>query len=647
MSADARRAPTWAIISVLSLAGMLASLQQTLVVPLIPNIPHIFGVSEADASWMVTLTLLTGAVATPIVSRLADMVGKKRMIVVSLSCMVLGSLLLALGGASFAVALIGRALQGFASAMIPVGISIMRDELPPARVGFGIALMSATLGIGGALGLPLSGLLFENHGWHSLFWVSAGFGVLVTVGIVVLVDESDVRSPGRFDYLGAILFSIALATFLLAVTNGSQWGWFSPAVLACFVASVVALAAWFPHELRVGEPLVDLRTSARAPVLLTNIASVLIAFAMFINSLATVQQLELPVATGSGFGLEIGAAGLAMAPAGLVMVLLAPVSGRLLNTIGGRRTMLLGAAIMVVTYVLRVEFSDSVLQVIIGSTLVGVGTALAFAAMPSLIMAAVPITETASANGLNSLMRAVGGSTSSAALAAVLTSMTVEFGDRDVPSPGAFTLMYLLCALACALAMVVTWRIPRPTARGASTGVPPVVTAGDKSETVVRGRILLGGDQPKLTPTIVTVTRMDGRPVDWARCDNEGNYAVALPGAGRYLLIGNAGGWIPQAQVFDFDEGQPHQNLTLAHQLTLSGTVTDAGAVVAGALVTLHEGGGDFVHAVHTDHNGAYSMPLPTRGPYLVSAVSEEVGRAHVGKLLVGIRSEVFDIDIG
>src|SRR5690606_39640570 len=128
--------------------------------------------SVDTASWLVTITLLTGAVATPIVTKLADMHGKRRMIILALSVMVLGSLILAVS-TSLVLGLIGRALQGLAAAVIPIGISILRDELPKERVGFGIALMSATLGIGGGLRLPLSWLLYASIGWSSLYCLSA------------------------------------------------------------------------------------------------------------------------------------------------------------------------------------------------------------------------------------------------------------------------------------------------------------------------------------------------------------------------------------------------------------------------------------------------------------------------------------------
>ena len=332
-----KRTPTWAVIGVLSLCGTVVALQQTMVVPLLPDFPGILGVSSDDASWLVTATLLTSAVATPIMSRLADMFGKRLMMIVCMVAMTVGSIIAAVGGA-YLTLIIGRSLQGFAAALIPIGISIMRDELPREKVGSAVALMSATLGIGSALGLPMSGIIYENLGWAAIFWISAAAGVALIGGVLTLVPESTVRTQGRFDYLGALLLTIALTALLLAISKGGSWGWGSEQVIVLFVVAAGALLIWFPYELKVGQPLVDLRTSARRAVLLTNIASVLIGFAMFANLLLTTQQLQLPVSTGYGFGLPVITAGLAMVPSGLAMVLFAPVSGRLINRYGGRIT---------------------------------------------------------------------------------------------------------------------------------------------------------------------------------------------------------------------------------------------------------------------------------------------------------------------
>ncbi|MDT0201567.1 MFS transporter [Nocardioides sp. AE5] len=641
---DPRAARTGIVIATLSLAGMIAALQQMLVVPVLPEVPAHFGVSQDSGTWMVTASLLAGAVATPIVSRLADMVGKRRMILICLVVMAAGSLLLALFDESFAAAVTGRALQGSAAALIPVGISIMRDELPPNRVSFGVALMSATLGIGTALGLPLSGLLYQHWGWSSLFWVSGAGSLLVLVAVALLVNESRVKTPGRFDLPGALLLSVALTAFLLAVSKGGSWGWTSPAVVGLLALTVAVGAFWVPFELRVKDPMVDLRTAARRPVLLTNVASVLIALAMYVNMLITITILELPEALEHGIGMDVSAAGLAMVPSGLVMVVLSPFSGMILNRFGGRLTMAVGAAIMSVAYLARIPFSGSAFEVILGSTLVGLGTALAFAAMPMLIMASVPITETAAANGINSLARAVGGATSTAIFAAITTVMVVRTGGHEFPSLGSFHLMFVLCAAATAAAVGVTWLIPsRAQAREKKIGAP---RDADQVETVVRGTILIGGEPPRQTPAIVTVTHLDGSPVDWAWSDQSGGYSVALPGPGTYVVVGNARGWSPRAHIFEYAGGTSQEHVALTDQLMLRGTVTDKGTPVAAAMVALHAGAGEFVQSTVSAADGGYDLPLPSAGPYVVTAASAATGKAHSRKVIVTAASLVVDIEL-
>ncbi|WP_345342943.1 MFS transporter [Rhodococcus olei] len=322
-TATRRPSRTAAITAVLCLTGTAVSLLQTMVVPLLPEFPAIFGVSHDDSSWLITITLLTGAVGTPIISRLADMFGKRRMLLISLTAMIVGSLVAA-AGSTFTAAVIGRGLQGFSVALIPIGISIMRDELPKARVAGATSLMSATLGIGAALALPLAGFVDAHLGWQGTFWVPAGVGVVMFVAVALIVPESSVRTPGRFDHLGAILLSGGLSTLLVGITKGGTWGWTSKPTLLLFGASVLIFALWFPHELRVGRPLVDLRTSARRPVLATNIASVLVGFAMYANMLLTTQQLQMPRISGYGFEMTVFAAGIAMIPTGVAMVVFSP-----------------------------------------------------------------------------------------------------------------------------------------------------------------------------------------------------------------------------------------------------------------------------------------------------------------------------------
>jgi len=376
-----RSAPTWAVITVLSLAGTTVSLQQTMVVPLLPGFASLLDVSAENISWLVTATLLTAAVATPVVARLADMYGKRLMMLVCIGLMTAGSLVAALSAGSFLVLVTGRALQGFAAALIPVGISIMRDELTKDRVGSAIALMSATLGIGGALGLPLGGILFQRFGWQSVFWLSVAVGVAILVAVLLVVPESEVRTGGRFDIPGAIMLTVALTAVLLVISKGGTWGWSSEPTILLLVLAAVVLCFWVPYSLRVSQPLVDLRTSARRPILLTNLASIMVGFALMANMLVSTELLQQPTEAG-GFGLSAVGAGLAMVPSGLAMVAFAPVSGIMINRLGGRITLITGSAIMAAGYVGRVFNSDTVVAVVLGSTVVNIGAAIAYRPCP-------------------------------------------------------------------------------------------------------------------------------------------------------------------------------------------------------------------------------------------------------------------------
>ena len=640
-----RRAPAWATILVLSLCGMVSALQFTLVIPILPEFPHLLDISASDSSWLVTATLLTAAVGTPIIARMADMYGKRRMLLVALGAMILGSVICALE-VSFLTMIVGRALQGFGAALIAVGISILRDKLPPERIGTAVALMSATMGIGSALGLPLAGVLSDLMGWHSIFWFGAVTSAVLVVALLLVVEESSVRTPGRFDVAGAVVLSAALVCLLLPISKGSTWGWGSPWVVGLLVASVLLMAVWVPFELRVNQPMVDLRTSVQRPVLMTNLASIFAGVAMFVNMLATVQVLQQPTATGAGFGLGVTAAGLAMVPSGFAMVAMSPVSGWSLARWGGRAVLIVGAGLMALTYLGRVFYADSVLAIVVGSTLVGIGTALAFAAMPTLIMSSVPITETASANGLNSLVRSIGTSLASTLVAAIMASYTVEVGGAVFANPTAFQAVLALGAVAATICVALAALIPTDRRTHHEQELARA-QAGEKQEALVRGQVRLAREDGNARGTIlVSVLDVHGKQLDWSRADNAGRFSMVLPCPGTYVVIANAIGWAPTATVFDFAGDEVEQDLTLSEELTVSGVVTCDGRPTPGALVALSEAMGKQIGSTHCDDAGHYAFQLPPTGRYVFTAYDPRTASAHARKVTLTIESEVVDIDI-
>ncbi len=648
-SAPAARRSSGLITGILCLSGTVVALQQTMVIPLLPDFPKILGISSDDASWLVTITLLTSAIATPIVSRLADMFGKRRMMLISMAMIVLGSLIAAAGG-TFVTLLIGRGLQGFAISMIPVGISIMRDELPKDKVASATALMSATLGIGSALGLPLSGLIFEQFGWEAIFWLSAAVGVMLIVAVALVIPESSVRTRGKFDFLGAVMLSVALAALLLAISKGARWGWTSEPTILMFVLGFTVLALWFPYELRVTQPMVDLRTSAKRPVLLTNLASVMVGFSMYANNLSTTQQLQMPKISGYGFELGVMAAGICMIPAGLAMVFFAPVSAKITKRFGAKTTLMVGAVVLAGAYVARVFLTGSIPLIVISAAVVSIGTAIAYSAMPMLIMRSVPITETASANGLNSLLRSVGTSMSSAVVAAMLTALVIPSGPgAGLPSLDAFKNIFWLAALAAVAALAAAAFIPRYGAKPESA-VRPVTPEGFEipstdNDIVVAGRVIRADKRP-VKQAVVTVMDMAGSPVDWSRADNEGVFSLALPEPGRYLVVTSADGWSPTSQVIRFDNAESTHTVMLGERLTISGQVTIAGLLTSGTVITLTKPTGEFVASTLTDHAGRYGIALPSSGRYILTALADDGAGSQARQIAVIAQSTSVDFDV-
>jgi EmrB/QacA subfamily drug resistance transporter len=454
-----RRADARATVAVLSFSGILAALMQTIVVPLVGELPRLLNTSPDNASWVITATLLSAAVTTPISGRLGDMFGKRRVLVICVLLLILGSVLCALTS-SLPVVVIGRALQGAATSVIPLGISILRDELPPERVAAAIALISATLGIGASVGLLVSALIAQHFDWHILFWGAAGVGAISLVLIITVVPESPVRTPGRFDFTGALGLAAGLVCVLLALTKGAAWGWGSTRVITLAVVGMVILAAWVLYEMRIPQPMVDIRISASRPVLLTNLASIMTGFAMYAIALVLPQLLQAPSETGYGLGQSMFVAGLVLAPSGVVMFLLSPLAARISNQRGPRTTLMVGLVIIAVSYLAGIYLSSTVWQLVLIACVNGAGVGLAFAALPALIMGVVPLHQTGVANGLNALMRSVGTSLSSAAMALILTNLTVSIGSRAVPTAAAFQLTFLVGAAAAIVALILAAFIP-------------------------------------------------------------------------------------------------------------------------------------------------------------------------------------------
>lgn len=459
-AAVSSRFPASLVIAVLCLGSLGGALMQTLVIPIQNELPQLLHTSASSASWAVTATLLAAAVTMPVSGRLADMFGKKKVLVVSAGILVVGSVVAAFAN-SLTPFLLGRVLQGVAMGYIAVAISMVREIAPPERRAAAVAAVSATMGVGGAIGLPLSAWIAEDFSWHGLFWLSTVFGAVVLVATLIVVPGMRDAHPAHIDFAGIVGLAVGLSAVLIGVSKSSDWGWGSGKTLGSILAGVIILAAWGWYQLRHHDPIVNLRTTARRPVLLTNLAALLIGFGMMAQMIVVPQLLEMPEVTGYGLGQSILAAGLWMAPGGLMMLAFAPVSSSLINGLGARITLAIGATVVSGGYVIALGMMSAPWQLMVASLVASAGVGIGYAAMPTLIMDNVPEAESGSSIGVNTLMRSIGTTTAGAVMAAILTSKATTIAGHSIPDKTAFQLCFLICAVVSLVGAAVTLLVPR------------------------------------------------------------------------------------------------------------------------------------------------------------------------------------------
>ncbi|WP_438452447.1 MFS transporter [Streptomyces asiaticus] len=639
-------------VAVLAFCGIAVSVMQTLVVPLVTELPQLLHTTSSNASWVVTATLLAGAVSTPVMGRLGDMFGKRRMLMVALALMVIGSLTCAVTS-DLVVMVIGRAIQGGAMGAIPLGISVMRDELPPHKLGSAMALMSSSLGIGGALGLPAAAFVAQHTNWHVLFYGAAGLGAISIALVLAVVPESSVRTPSRFDAIGALGLTVGLVCLLLPITKGGDWGWTSGTTLGLFGASVVILLLWGVFELRTAEPLVDLRTTARRQVLLTNLTSIMVGFSFYAMSLILPQLLQLPKATGYGLGQSMVMAGLYFAPMGVAMMLVSPLSARINAARGPKVSLVLGLLVIGATYGAGLVMIDHIWQVVVLSTALGVGIGIAYSAMPTLIVSAVPAAETGAANGLNTLMRSIGMSTSSAVVGVILAHQTIDFGGAALPSKDGFKVSFLVACAASVGGLLIALCLPgrQRAKRTASSGpvatsapvaepvpaavaVAPAAVAAATEEVVgvddlpdltggvIHGRVLGPGDTP-LAEAAVTLIDTGGRQLGRTVTGRDGRYHLPTPDTASVVLIGSAAGHQPQAATLLVSDLPVVCDLRLSGGGGLTGSVRALGGEpLAGATATATGPEGEVAGSATADEKGEFGLPELAPGTYALTVTA-------------------------
>jgi EmrB/QacA subfamily drug resistance transporter len=463
--------PGLPIIGALLTAALAFALAQTLVVPAIPAITTAFDTGTSSATWVLTGFLLSASVCTPLAGKLGDLFGKARVLTGLLVLFAAGSLVCA-AAASIEVLIAGRIVQGVAAGVFPLAFGIINDEFPPDRRAVAIGLMSAMFGIGGGLGLPLSGLIVDHVDISWLFSVGV-LALPAAYGVHRFVPASPARERASVDWVGAVLLSAGLVALLLGISKANAWGWGSAAVLGCLLGGVAALAVFVRFELGRTDPLVDIRVLGERPVLAVNVAAFLTGVAMFGSFLLIPQFTQTPEAAGYGFGMSAVEAGLVMLPSSVAMLFAGPLAGALGNRIGFRAVLAIGSGFTIASFLLLAVAHETVLEFLASGALIGVGIAFSFAAMANIIVGAVDPREVGIATGINTIMRTVGGAFGSALVTVLLTAETLP--GTPLPTEGAYTEAFAFSTVGAALALGAALTIPR--VRRPGEGVPAPAAA--------------------------------------------------------------------------------------------------------------------------------------------------------------------------
>jgi EmrB/QacA subfamily drug resistance transporter len=442
------------LVLYLSLGGLAFAVLQSLVAPALATIGRDLHATTANSSWIITAYLLSASVLTPILGRLGDMVGKRKVLIGVLAVLALGTLLAALAP-TLAVLIVARALQGAAGAILPLSIGAVRDALPREKVGVTVGLLSAIFGVGAGVGIVAAGPIVEHLSWHWLFWLPLVLVVVALLGAIFGMKESPVRTPGRLDVLGAGILSVGLVALLLAISKGQSWGWGDARTIGLLTLGVVALIGFVLAELRVKEPLIDMRLMRVRGVWATDVVALVLGFAMFGTFVLVPTLLQLPA--GYGFGKSVSQAGLFLLPTVLMMIVFGPVAGLLDRKFGPKLPMFIGTVLVVLAFVVPAIGHGAIWPVLLSGVLTGAGIGFAFAAMSNAIIEAVPAAQTGEASGVNTIARTIGSSIGTAVIAAIITSHTTA---RGLPTDAAFTTGFWVCAGVGVLAVAAALALP-------------------------------------------------------------------------------------------------------------------------------------------------------------------------------------------
>jgi predicted MFS family arabinose efflux permease len=469
MSTNREHSEERLLVPSLMFIALVVAAVASLGAPLITSVATTFHVSLNSAQWTLTIALLSGALSTPILGRLGAGPHRRATILATLAVVVAGSALTVLP-LPFAWLLVGRAAQGVGLGLTALMMGVARDHLPEERSAATIAVVSVVSIIGVGVGYPLAGALTEIGGVRAAY----GLGLFVTTIAFLAAWRSVPKAPeGRsahVDIAGALLLAGGLFLVLFLAGERSLWSQHLAVAVVLAIVAVVLLCVWTVSGLRGKAPLVDLRALRHPAVAGANAAMFVGAIGMYILLTLITRYAQTPHSAGYGYGLTTFVAGLVLIPFSVLGFAGGKLAPRVLKRIDAP-VLLAGSAVVIGGgFVLFAAARSSLADLFVAMSVLGFGVGIFSAAMPGVILAVTPKSETSSAMSFNYVVRSVGYSLGSAIGGLVLAGGT-DTG-HIFPNDSAYTTAALVGIATMAITTMACLVLARKRAPEAEPAVP-------------------------------------------------------------------------------------------------------------------------------------------------------------------------------
>lgn len=443
------------MVGMVLLVELNAAVLQMAVPALRSMAPHF---PVAGLPWVLTLVTLVGAMLQPLGGKLADRIGLRQMILTVAVVFALGSLICA-ATSDFTVLLIGRALQAVVLVMPAVAYRVYRDALPARHVPVALGTLGTGIGVAGLIGPITAGALIDNFGYRALFWFFLVYILLVTPLVYFSLPKSVERTVHRIDIGGGMLLSLGVGGLLLGISEGGAWGWSSPRTIGSIVFGLVLLGLFPLVERKQRHPLIDLSLLRKPGVSMTLLVACFGVIPSVIFGYAVPQMLQTPTTPGLGyaFGLSALAVGLVQIPYGLFAMILGPAGGALSRKIPVRTVMVAGLACLGLGLLLLALFHTSLAVIIVWTAVTGAGAGLFWAALPNLMVEAVPATHTGISGGIQLAVQATAASLVGALIGTILANNVIGATHGEpLFTNSAFVTIYYVGVAASVLGIVIS-----------------------------------------------------------------------------------------------------------------------------------------------------------------------------------------------